>query len=191
MIAFKSPRKTAFLFNIFKQQDLHRALAKMHRVLTQGGRQYMSDPITTVPLPDHLRQDERLRAMCLSGALTFDDYMDAIVNAGFGTIEIRSKRPYRLLDRKRYQLENSILLESLEIVAYKHPIPEDGACIFIGETVIYTGDDDYFDDGNGHIIQKDVPLAVCHKTANRLRQIEHDDLYVTDPSFHYAGGGCC
>lgn len=179
------------LFNIFKHQDLHRALGEMHRVLKPGGRLYMSDPITTAALPEHLIKDERLRAMCLSGALPFDEYIGAITEVGFGTVEVRSKRPYRVLDPERYGVEKPILLESLEIVAYKHPILEDGACVFIGETVIYTGNEEYFDDRKGHVMQRDVPLSICNKTANKLRQLRRNDLYVTEPTYCYAGGGCC
>ena|GEM_PF-6982038 len=33
----------------------------------------MSNPIATRPIPRHLQADERLRAMCLSGAMTYDE----------------------------------------------------------------------------------------------------------------------
>lgn len=114
------------LFNIFEPEDLTRALKEAFRVLKPGGRLQMSDPIATRPIPAHLQQDERLRAMCLSGAITYEHYIERIVGAGFGQVEIRARRPYRLLDRHNYNLENHLLLESLDSVSFKVPIPADG-----------------------------------------------------------------
>ncbi|HEY9846254.1 MAG TPA: arsenosugar biosynthesis arsenite methyltransferase ArsM, partial [Candidatus Caenarcaniphilales bacterium] len=127
------------LFNIFEPADLSRALQEAFRVLKPGGRLIMSDPIATQSIPLHLQQDERLRAMCLSGALTYDQYIQHLVSAGFGQVEIRARRPYRLLDQHTYGLESPLLLESLDSVSFKVLIPEDGPCIFTGKTAIYTG----------------------------------------------------
>jgi SAM-dependent methyltransferase len=179
------------LFNIFEPADLTRALNEAYRVLKPGGRLQMSDPIATRPLPAHLQQDERLRAMCLSGALTYQEYTNLIINAGFGQIEIRARRPYRLLDKQTYNLAENLLLESLDSVAFKVDIPEDGACIFTGRTAIYTGLAEYFDDKAGHILQRGIPAAVCDKTAAKLAGFNPEEILITDATWHYNGGGCC
>ncbi len=121
------------LFNIFEPEDLKKALAEAYRVLKPRGRLVMSDPISTREVPAHLREDDRLRAMCLSGALTYDSYMQQIVDAGFGQVEVRSRRPYRLLNAKNYRLDEHLMLESLDCVSFKIPIAADGACIFTGK----------------------------------------------------------
>lgn len=178
------------LFNIFEPHDLTRALQEAYRVLKPGGRLMMSDPIATRPIPPHLQQDERLRAMCLSGALTYEEYTQHLINVGFGQIEIRARRPYRLLDAHTYGLTTGLLLESLDSVAFKVEIPSDGACIFTGKTAIYAGPEPFFDDRAGHLLQKGVPLAVCDKTAAKLADRFHD-IVITESTWHYDGGGCC
>jgi ubiquinone/menaquinone biosynthesis C-methylase UbiE len=179
------------LFNIFEPEDLTRALKEAYRVLKPGGRLQMSDPIATRPIPLHLQQDERLRAMCLSGALTYEEYTQRIIQAGFGQVEIRARRPYRLLDSQTYNLEDNLLLESLDSVSFKVIIPEDGACIFTGKTAIYAGSEEIFDDDAGHILQRGVPAAVCDKTAVKLNTLKPKEIIITDSTWHYDGGGCC
>ncbi len=177
------------LFNIFEPEDLKKALSEAYRVLKPNGRLVMSDPITTREIPEHLRNDDRLRAMCLSGALTYEDYVQQIIDAGFGQVEVRARRPYRLLNAKNYQLDQHLMLESLDCVSFKVPIADDGACVFTGKMAVYAGEQDYFDDNAGHILQPGVPLAVCDKTARNLEKFE--DIVVTNSTWYYDGGGCC
>ncbi|MCG9892731.1 MAG: arsenosugar biosynthesis arsenite methyltransferase ArsM [Thermosynechococcaceae cyanobacterium MS004] len=179
------------LFNIFEPADLSRALAEAYRVLKPGGRLIMSDPIATHPIPVHLQQDDRLRAMCLSGALTYDQYTQRIIRAGFGQVEVRARRPYRLLDCQTYELESDLLLESLDSVSFKVDIPADGACIFTGKTAIYKGAAPYLDDQAGHLLTRGVPLAVCDKTAAKLAIAFPQEILTTASTWHYDGGGCC
>lgn len=179
------------LFNIFEPADLAKALKEAYRVLKPGGRLLMSDPIATRPIPPHLKQDERLRALCLSGALTYPEYVQHLVDVGFGQVEVRAKRPYRLLDKHNYQLDADLLLESLDSVSFKVDVPDDGACIFTGKTAIYRGMEELFDDGAGHVLQRGVPAAVCDKTAGKLGGLMLEEVLITDSTWHYSGGGCC
>ncbi|MBF2097940.1 MAG: arsenosugar biosynthesis arsenite methyltransferase ArsM [Gloeomargaritaceae cyanobacterium C42_A2020_066] len=179
------------LFNIFQPQDLRRALDEAHRVLKPGGRLYMSDPIATQPIPIHLQEDERLRALCLSGALTYEAYVQQVVDAGFGQIEVRARRPYRVLDSLSYGLDQPLRLDSLDTVAYKVPIPADGACVFTGKTATYVGVKPYFDDQAGHRLERGLPAAICDKTARNLARQYADQVMITESTWHYQGGGCC
>jgi len=165
------------LFNIFKAEDLKRAIEEMYRVLKPHGRLVMSDPTCEQPMNETLRNDERLRALCLSGSLPIAEYVKALTDVGFGTIEIRA--------------DELIYIESIEVAAIKDPMPEDGPCIFTGKAAIYYGEEDYFDDKKGHILLKNQPLAICDKTAGALKALGRDDIYFSESTFHYDGGGCC
>ncbi|MFN7964960.1 MAG: arsenosugar biosynthesis arsenite methyltransferase ArsM [Acidobacteriota bacterium] len=179
------------LFNIFKSGDLQRALGEMYRVLRPRGRFVLSDPVAPHALPAHLQQDDRLRAMCLSGSITYQEYVAMLVQAGFGTLEVRARRPYRVLDPQRFGVERPILLESVEVAAIKDPIPSDGPCVFTGRTALYFGSEESLDDGKGHLMLRDMPLAVCDKTGAALERLQRPDLIVTPSTWFYDGGGCC
>lgn len=179
------------LFNIFTHEDLKKALAEMYRVLKPHGRLVLSDPITENPMPDALRNDSRLRALCLSGSLPLAEYLKMITDAGFGTVEIRAKRPYRILAPGQYETPENILLESVEVCAIKDPMPSDGPCIFTGKAAIYYGNESYFDDNQGHVLMPNQPLSVCDKTASALNMLGRNDIYISESTYFYDGGGCC
>jgi SAM-dependent methyltransferase len=179
------------LFNIFKHEDLKKALEEMYRVLKPRGRLVLSDPICEQEMPENLKEDERLRALCLSGSLPLKKYIKMMTDVGFGTIEIRARRPYRILDPLNYATDSVIFIESVEVCAIKDPMPADGPCVFTGKTAIYYGSEESFDDNKGHVLQPNQPLAVCDKTAKALASLNRSDVFISESTYFYDGGGCC
>ncbi len=180
------------LFNIFTADDLHQALSEMYRVLKPHGRLVLSDPICDMHMPDKLKNDERLRALCLSGAIPLKEYIDMITSIGFGTVEIRAKRPYRILSPLHYPgATENIMIESVEVCAIKDPMPKDGPCVFTGMSAIYFGSEDSFDDHKGHNLLQNQPLAICDKTAANLKALNNEFIHISESTFFYDGGGCC
>jgi SAM-dependent methyltransferase len=180
------------LFNIFTADDLHQALSEMYRVLKPHGRLVLSDPICDMHMPEKLKNDERLRALCLSGAIPLKEYIDMITSIGFGTVEIRAKRPYRILSPLHYPgATENIMIESVEVCAIKDPMPKDGPCVFTGKSAIYFGSEDSFDDHKGHNLLQNQPLAICDKTAANLKALNNEFIHISESTFFYDGGGCC
>jgi len=71
--------------------------------------------------------------------------------------------PYRVVTPHEYpSLPAAVLLESVEIVAYKVPDGPDGPAVFTGRTAIYAGSEESFDDGAGHFLQRGIPV-LCEK----------------------------
>ena len=178
------------LFNIFSLKDLKKALKEMYRVLKPNGRLVLSDPISE-KMPENLKVDETLRALCLSGSLPLKDYIDMITEVGFGTVEVRAKRPYRILSPAHYETDELIFIESVEVCAIKDPVPEDGPCVFTGRTAIYYGSENFYDDKKGHTLFKNQPIAICDKTSASLIKLGRNDIYISESTYFYDGGGCC
>jgi SAM-dependent methyltransferase len=178
------------LFNVFMPADLQLALAETFRVLRPGGFFATSDPITPTPLPEAFRADAEARARCLSGCQTFDDYLAAIVHAGFGRVEVRARFPYRLVTPGEYaSLAEPVLLESVEVVAYKVPEGFDGPEVYTGRHAIYAGPDEAFADASGASLPRGIPVAVSDAAAARLAR--EPAIVVTAPTHNTRGGGCC
>ena len=179
------------LFNIFEEEDLKKALEEMYRVLKPHGRLVLSDPTCEQTMPENLKADDRLRALCLSGSLPLQKYIDMITDVGFGTVEVRARRPYRVLSKEHYETTEEIYIESVEVCAIKDPMQDDGPCVFTGKAAIFFGREEYFDDKKGHVLMQNQPLAICDKTAGALKDLGRSDIYISESTWHYDGGGCC
>jgi arsenite methyltransferase len=71
--------------------DKQAVYSEAYRVLKPGGRLAISDILARVPLPDAVKENERLIAGCVGGAVTVEDLFPMIESAGFTDISITPK----------------------------------------------------------------------------------------------------
>jgi ubiquinone/menaquinone biosynthesis C-methylase UbiE len=72
--------------------DKPKAFNEIFRVLQPGGHFCVSDVVIKGQLPEKLRQDAEMYVGCVSGALSMDEYLDVIQNAGFEQITTHKLR---------------------------------------------------------------------------------------------------
>ena len=76
------------VFNLVPNKK--RAFAEVHRVLRPGGRFSISDIVYAGQLPAEIRESVALYVGCVAGAVSFEDYTNLVLDAGFHNIAIRS-----------------------------------------------------------------------------------------------------
>lgn len=74
--------------------DKGRVFREALRVLRPGGRLVVSDLVLLKPLDERLRRDVSLYVGCVAGALLREEYLAAILDAGFSEVEILSEGTY-------------------------------------------------------------------------------------------------
>ncbi|MCP8303999.1 MAG: arsenite methyltransferase [archaeon] len=74
--------------------DKGKVFSEAFRVLKPGGRMLISDIVTQGELPNEIREDPKMWAACVAGALDETDYLQKIRNAGFEKVEVIAKNDF-------------------------------------------------------------------------------------------------
>jgi SAM-dependent methyltransferase len=82
--------------------DKSKVITEAFRVLKPGGRFAVSDVVIRGEVPPEVRRSMELWVGCVAGALTEQQYIDALQNAGFDEIGIEPTRIYEFEDAKAF-----------------------------------------------------------------------------------------
>lgn len=75
-------------------RDKHLVYREIYRILKPGGKMVISDAVSKIPLPTHIKNDPDAWAACFGGAITEWEYLQSIRQAGFIHIDILKRREY-------------------------------------------------------------------------------------------------
>jgi len=75
--------------------DKRKVWSEIERILRKGGRFVVSDIYSTAEVPEEYKTDPAAVAECWAGAVTKEEYLETLFNAGFKSIEIlEESAPY-------------------------------------------------------------------------------------------------
>jgi SAM-dependent methyltransferase len=93
--------------------DKRRVLREAFRVLKPGGRFAVSDVVTRGETPPEVRQSMLLWVGCIAGALEEREYIRALADAGFESIDIEPTRVYSIEDARQFLTAEGIDVDAI------------------------------------------------------------------------------
>jgi SAM-dependent methyltransferase len=93
--------------------DKSRAITEAFRVLKPGGRFAVSDVVVRGEIPSQIRRSMELWVGCVAGALSDQEYQEALRKAGFEEIDIEPTRVYEFEDAKAFLAGSGLNTELL------------------------------------------------------------------------------
>lgn len=147
------------VLNLVAHEQKPALFAEIFRVLRRGGRAVISDIVSDVVVPDHLRADAELWSGCISGAYEEEAFLRAFEEAGFYGVTLDKR------DSAPWQVVEGIEFRSVTVVAYKG---KQGPCMDHGQAVVLRGPFKAVLDDDDHRYERGVATAVCAKTFDIL-----------------------
>lgn len=138
--------------------DKKAVFREMWRVLKDHGRTVVSDIVSRESVPDHLRVNPRLWGECLAGALTEEEFMTCLEQAGFHGIQI--------LKRDFWKTVEGCTFYSVTLRGFKFQKTADPR--FAGQRAVYLGPQKAVMDEEGRLFPRNEPVEVSTDTAARL-----------------------
>lgn len=169
--------------------DKPKVFSEMWRILKDHGRAVVADIVSEESVPPHLRVNVHLWGECLSGALTEQEFLDAMERAGFYGLQVLKKIYWKEVEGYKFY--------SITVRGYKYKKKE--GCVYIGQRAVYLGPGKAFVDEEGHLFPRGEAVEVCTDTAAKLSRAPYAGTFAVlesgegRPSFaaDFTNEGCC
>lgn len=138
--------------------DKKAVFREMWRVLKDHGRTVVSDIVSRESVPDHLRVNPRLWGECLAGALTEEEFLTWLEQAGFHGLQI--------LKRDLWKTVEGCTFYSVTLRGFKFERIDDRR--FTGQRAVYLGPQKAVMDEDGQLFPRNEPIEVSTDTAAKL-----------------------
>lgn len=139
--------------------DKKKVFSEMWRVIKDHGRAVVSDIISENPVSARLALNPQLWGECISGALTQEEFLIFLEEAGFYGIEILKKTWWKEVEGEAFY--------SLTVRGFKFEKKRE--CFYQGQKALYRGPFKGITDEEGHYFPRNEEVEVCTDTASKLK----------------------
>lgn len=155
------------VINLVRTDAKEDVLHEMYRVLKPGGRIAISDNVSDIEMPGHLKNDPELWAKCYGGVFQEQAFYAGLEKAGFTGIRIDIRR-----NMPRKTIEN-VHFHSVTVIALK-PQRAPEVSNAAGETVLYRGPWLEVKDEHGTKLRRGVLTPVNAETWQNYQHASYD-----------------
>ncbi len=165
--------------------DKPKVFAEIWRVLKDHGRAVIADIVSDREVPPRLKVNERLWGECIVGALTEEQFLCSLEQAGFYGLSVLKKTFWKTIEGFNFY--------SVTVQGFK--FEKTAGCQFIGQSAIYRGPFKSIMDEEGHLFPRNMAITVCTDTAAKLSRPPYAGLFtILEPSGEVrelVGAACC
>ena len=148
--------------------DKPKVFAELWRILKDHGRAVIADIVSDQEVPPRLKVNEQLWGECIVGALTEEQFLAMLEQAGFYGLAVLKKTFWKSIERFNFY--------SVTVQGFK--FEKTHGCTFLGQRAIYRGPFKAIFDEEGHGFPRNVAIAVCTDTARKLAQPPYAGLFT-------------
>jgi len=140
--------------------DKPKVFAELWRILKDHGRAVIADIVSDREVPPQLKVNEQLWGECIVGALTEEQFLAMLEQAGFYGLSVMKKTLWKTIE--------GFTFSSVTVQGFK--FEKTRGCQFIGQSAVYHGPHKAVLDEEGHCFPRNVAITVCTDTARKLAQ---------------------